>query len=115
MKAATQGMTPTETPIAIATLFPWTPARLVTVEMALPIINLGCPVLLSRIVKSLSMYFNHVKRTIYLSLLCITLPLDHLNVKDLFAKFSFKQQVQSGSQNCKFTLIVFSFWKSLRH
>ena len=93
MKAATQSMTPTETPIAIATLFPWTPARLVTVEMALPIINLGSPVSLSRMVKSLSMYFNHVNKTIYLSLF------NHNTTGDLFAKFYFKQQVQSRSQS----------------
>ena len=68
MKAATQSMTPTETPIAIATEFPWTPAKLVTVDMALPIINLGFPVSLSRTTNSLSINFNQVHKTMYFSL-----------------------------------------------
>ena len=81
MKAATQSMTPTETLIAIATLFPWTPARFVTVEMALPIISLGCPVSLSLTMNNLSIYFNQVRRTIYLSSCFHDFDL-HLNVKD---------------------------------
>ena len=68
MKAATQNITPTETPIAIATEFPCTPARLVTVDMALPIINLGFPVSLSRTTNSLSINFNQVHKTMYFSL-----------------------------------------------
>ena len=80
MKAATQNITPTETPIAIATEFPCTPARLVTVDMALPIINLGFPVSLSRTTNSLSINFNQVQRTMYLSPY-FTMLTFHLSVK----------------------------------
>ena len=57
-ECCTQNITPTETPIAIATEFPCTPARLVTVDMALPVINLGSPGSLSRIADSLRLNFN---------------------------------------------------------
>ena len=88
-------MTPTETPIAIATLFPWTPARLVTVDMALPIINLGFPVSLSRTTNSLSINFNQVQRTMYLS------PFHDVNSSlgchSLFLKFYVKEHVKNRS------------------
>ena len=57
-ECCTQNIALTEIPIAIATEFPCTPARLVTVDMALPVINLGSPVSLSRITDSLSLNFN---------------------------------------------------------
>ena len=70
MKAATQNITPTETPIAIATELPCTPARLVTVDMALPIIN-GFPVSLSRTTNSLSIICNQVHKTMYFSIFAL--------------------------------------------
>ena len=95
MNAATQNITPTETPIAIATEFPCTPARLVTVDMALPIINLGFPVSLSRTTNSLSINFNQVQRTMYLS------PFHDANFslgcQSLFQKFRVKEHVKNRS------------------
>ena len=52
-ESCTQNITPTEIPIVIATEFPCTPAGLVTVDMALPVINLGSPGSFSRITDSL--------------------------------------------------------------